>query len=123
MGRCAEEIAPRALGAAMPDCGAPAKAGSNGGIMSDPAEHLARNLLPIARIAGNDTRWTMEERIAHYRCPGLSVAVMDGGEVAWSAGYGHMEEGKPERVDAQTMFSGASISKPVTALLALQQVD
>jgi CubicO group peptidase (beta-lactamase class C family) len=91
--------------------------------MTAPADRLAQNLLPIARIAGNDVRWTMEERLAHYACPGVSVAVMEGGEVAWSAGYGRIEDGEPERVRADTMFSGASISKPVTALLALQQVE
>jgi len=65
----------------------------------------------------------MAERLAHYDCPGVGVAVMEGGEIAWAAGYGAKEKDQPARVDAQTMFSGASISKPVTTLLALQMVD
>jgi CubicO group peptidase (beta-lactamase class C family) len=51
------------------------------------------------------------------------VAVIENGELAWSAGYGVIEDGKPGRVQADTMFSGASISKPVTAMLALQMVE
>ncbi len=88
-----------------------------------PAERVAHNLLPVARIAGENLRWTMDERLAHYQCPGVGVAVIENGELAWSAGYGVIEDGKPARVDANTMFSGASISKPVTAMLALQMVE
>lgn len=88
-----------------------------------PAERLADHLLPIIRIEGEDLCWTMDERRAHYRCPGVGVAVIDEGELAWSAGYGEIEEGKPEVVRADTMFSGASISKPVAAALALQFVE
>ncbi|MEI9994327.1 MAG: serine hydrolase domain-containing protein [Rhizomicrobium sp.] len=93
--------------------------------MSDlsPAARLARNLMPITRVAGENIRWTMDERLAAYECPAVGVAVMEDGEVAWSEGYGHIEAGKPARVQADTMFSGASISKPVTAMLALQLVD
>ena len=94
--------------------------------MSDqqsPAERVAHNLLPVARIAGENLRWTMVERLAHYHCPGVSVAVIETGELAWAAGYGAIEDGKPGRVNADTMFSGASISKPVTAMLALQMVE
>lgn len=88
-----------------------------------PAEKVARNLLPVARIAGENLRWNMDERLAHYNCPGVGVAVIEKGELAWAAGYGALEDGKSGRVNGETMFSGASISKPVTAVLALQMVD
>jgi len=88
-----------------------------------PAERLAQNLLPITRIVGEDIRWTMAERQAHYGCPAVGVAVIERGELVWSAGYGLVEDGKAQKVDADTMFSGASISKPVAAVLALQLVE
>ncbi len=88
-----------------------------------PAERLANSLLPIVRIAGEDLRYTMDERRAHYGCPAVGVAVIDGGELAWSAGYGVFEADKPRAIDADTMFSGASISKPYAAVLALQLVE
>ena len=92
--------------------------------MKDPrTEAVFTRLAPIVPVAGDDTRWTLAERSAHYQCPGLSVAATENGRVAWAAGWGRREVGEVGEVDAQTLFSGASISKPITALLALQLVD
>ena len=41
---------------------------------------LREALLPIVRIAGEDTRLPMAERLAHYRCPAVGAAVMEDGE-------------------------------------------
>jgi len=90
---------------------------------SSPAEKLASHLLPIVAVEGESLHYAMNERLAHYHCPGVGVAVIDNGDLAWSAGYGLIEENKPEPVCAETMFSGASISKPVAAVLALQYVE
>src|SRR5438552_27171 len=62
-------------------------------------EALRRNVLPIVRIAGEDVRWTMQERLAHYECPGVGVAVLEEGRVSWSAGYGHIERGLERLVE------------------------
>ncbi len=88
-----------------------------------PAQRLASNVLPIVRIAGEDLRYSMDERRAHYACPAVGVAVIEGGELAWSAGYGVVEDGHPATIGPDTMFSGASISKAYTAMLALQLVE
>jgi CubicO group peptidase (beta-lactamase class C family) len=91
--------------------------------MPTPAERLATNVLPIVRIKGENLRYTMDERRAHYACPAVGLAVIDGGELAWAAGYGDYEDGSDRKIDADTMFSGASISKTYTAMLALQLVE
>lgn len=91
--------------------------------MPTPAERLATNVLPIVRIKGENLRYTMDERRAHYACPAVGVAVIEGGELAWAAGYGDYEENGDRKIDADTMFSGASISKTYTAMLALQLVE
>ncbi|MEJ0028513.1 MAG: serine hydrolase domain-containing protein [Rhizomicrobium sp.] len=93
------------------------------GLPTDPrVARVADGLLPITLLEGDDTRWTVEERCAFYGCPGLSVAVMEQGEIAWATGFGRTESGgRP--VDAQTAFAGASLSKPLTATLALQLVE
>jgi len=88
-----------------------------------PAKYIADNLLPIVRIAGEDVRYRIQDRLDHYGCPGVGVAVIEGGQLAWADGYGVTEAGTSKRVDENTMFSGASISKPVAALLALQLVE
>jgi len=55
----------------------------------------------------------------HYSVPGVSVAVIDGGEIAWARGYGVAEAGTSNPVTPETLFQAASISKPVAAMAAL----
>ncbi len=82
-----------------------------------------RSLTYPNAIAGDDTRWSLEERLDHYACPAVSVAVIEKGELAWAEGFGRHELGGTSEVGRDTLFSGASISKPITAALALQMVD
>jgi CubicO group peptidase (beta-lactamase class C family) len=92
--------------------------------MSDPrVEAVRTGLTPPMRIVGQDIHWTMEERLAHYDCPSVSVAVIENGEIAWAHAFGLQEKGDARPADADTLYSGASISKPIAAALALQLVD
>lgn len=45
--------------------------------------------------------------------PGLSVAVVHGDEIVYAKGFGVRRVGRPETVDANTVFQLASISKPL----------
>lgn len=47
--------------------------------------------------------------------PGLAIAVVHDDQVIFLKGFGHREAGKPETVDADTVFQIASLSKPVSA--------
>jgi CubicO group peptidase (beta-lactamase class C family) len=49
--------------------------------------------------------------------PGLSVAVVFQNEVVYLKGFGLREIGKPERVDADTVFQLASLSKPISSTI------
>ncbi len=84
---------------------------------------VENGVLPIMRIAGRDERWPLAERMVHYDVPGVSVAVMRGGELDWAKGFGQREKGNPEPVDTDTVFMGASTSKPVTGFLVMQMVE
>lgn len=55
--------------------------------------------------------------------PGIGIAVVEAGRLAWSRGFGvtHAERGTP--VDARTLWEAASLSKPVFAYTVLQLVD
>lgn len=77
---------------------------------------------PVNIVAGDDTTWPIAERMAKYNCPGVAVCVIEKGEVAEADGYGVTESGG-QPVGPDTVFAGASISKPLTAVLALQLVD
>ena len=46
--------------------------------------------------------------------PGIAIAVVHGDEVLLKKGYGVREAGKPDPIDADTVFQVASVSKPIT---------
>jgi CubicO group peptidase (beta-lactamase class C family) len=55
--------------------------------------------------------------------PGLSLAVINSKAVVWAKGFGVREAGKSEPVDQHTVFSAASLGKPVFAYLVLKLAD
>jgi CubicO group peptidase (beta-lactamase class C family) len=65
----------------------------------------------------------LAERLAHYKVPGVSIAVINNYEIEWARGYGLKETGGSEPVTVETRFQAASISKPVAALGALFLVE
>ncbi len=50
-----------------------------------------------------------------HSIPAVSVAVIEGGRIAWAKGYGG--------ADPETLFQAASISKPVAAMAALHMMQ
>ncbi|MBK8879182.1 MAG: beta-lactamase family protein [Haliscomenobacter sp.] len=94
---------------------------------SDPAQRIdqvERNLLPRVKIAGEPANsYTIQERMAHYQVPGVSIAVLNNGKIEWAKGYGYTGQDSLRRITPKTLFQAASISKPVAALAALILVD
>ncbi len=78
---------------------------------------------PVVLDDAPSASWTLAERMLHYHTPGVSVAVMRGGRIIWAKGYGVREYGKPTRVNTDTLFQAASISKSVAAMGALRMVE
>jgi CubicO group peptidase (beta-lactamase class C family) len=66
---------------------------------------------------------TLLERMAELGVPGLSVAVLDDGEIAWARGYGVLDLETRRPVTPETLFLAGSISKPVAAACALRLVQ
>ena len=58
-----------------------------------------------------------------FAVPGVAIAVVEAGEVAWSRPFGVTHALTRQPVDARTIFEDASLSKPVFAYLVLQLVD
>lgn len=50
-----------------------------------------------------------------FDVPGIAVAIVKDGEVVFEGGFGVREQGKPEAVDAHTLFAIASNTKAFTA--------
>jgi CubicO group peptidase (beta-lactamase class C family) len=55
--------------------------------------------------------------------PGISIAIVYRDEVVYLQGFGQRESGKPERVDADTVFQIASLSKPVSSTVVAALVS
>ncbi len=66
---------------------------------------------------------TAEEEMEALGISAMSLAVIRGGEVAWSQGFGTRTPEGSEGVDSATRFRVASVTKPMTAIATLQQVD
>jgi CubicO group peptidase (beta-lactamase class C family) len=78
---------------------------------------------PIEVVGRAPVRWTLAERMARYNVPGVSVAVIENGRVAWARGVGLKEKGGTDSVTPATLFQAASISKPVTVTGMLRLVE
>jgi len=70
----------------------------------------------------SETR-TLAERMKHYHTPGVSVAVINNNQIEWAKGYGVMDAGTGVPVTTGTIFEAASVSKLVTAVMALHFVQ
>lgn len=74
-------------------------------------------------VAGKVHRMTIPEMMKQDNIPGVSIAFIDNGQIAWTKqyGYANLEDSIP--INSQTVFTGASLSKPVTAIAALHLVE
>lgn len=85
-------------------------------------QQIENNLASIVRIRG-DPNATLEQRMKQYKVAGLSIAVINNGQLAWAKGYGFANADSTRRIDENTLFQAASISKPIAALTALHWVE
>ena len=77
-------------------------------------------MVPPVLVAGEPPQpATLADRMAALHVPGLSVAVIHQGRIDWVRSYGVAGPGGAP-VTPDTLFQAASISKPVTALVAMR---
>ena len=93
--------------------------------MSDTSRRrrVEHGLSAALQIAGRPVEHhTLVDRMVRYAVPGVALAVVDDGEVAWAAGYGQLGGGRGA-VAPTSLFQAASISKAVAAVGALALVE
>jgi CubicO group peptidase (beta-lactamase class C family) len=79
---------------------------------------------PILVIKGeNVASPTLLERMRQLHVTGVSIAVFSGGKIEWTKAYGYADKERGILAGPDTLFQAGSISKPVTALAALQLAD
>lgn len=85
---------------------------------------MVNGLRPSITITGEGpVRWTLADRMAHHKVPGLSVAVIDSGRIVWARGFGVKEAGGTDSVTTETLFQAGSISKPTFAVGLMRLVQ
>lgn len=78
---------------------------------------------PIAVKTLPPVRWNIMERMETLNVPGVSIAVIDNGQLSWTREIGIKEAGTDSPVTTSTLFQVASISKPVAASAVLRLVE
>lgn len=77
----------------------------------------------VQRKGAEQVRWSIDERMKHYRVPGVSIAIVNEGKICWAKGYGIANTDTQTAVQPDTLFQAGSISKPIAALAALKLVE
>jgi CubicO group peptidase (beta-lactamase class C family) len=83
---------------------------------------VERGLLPPL-VTERTQPMRLADRMRHYRVPGLSVAVVDKGQLVWAHAWGVAQIGKPQPLSSSTLMQAASISKAVTGIGAIKLVE
>lgn len=63
------------------------------------------------------------DQMQSYKIPGMSIAIINAGELEWARGYGVLEVGSKRPVTTETLFQACSISKPISAMAAVYLVQ
>lgn len=64
----------------------------------------------------------IEERMKHYNVLGISIALLEGGEISGTENYGLLKVEGNRKVNEDSIFSACSISKFLTGMLAMKLV-
>jgi CubicO group peptidase (beta-lactamase class C family) len=65
----------------------------------------------------------LRDRMAFYRVPAVSIAVVDGLNLEWAEAYGTKIAGGADPVSAETLFQAGALSQPPAAAAALRFVE
>jgi CubicO group peptidase (beta-lactamase class C family) len=85
---------------------------------------IEHGLMPVTKNKERPPqKMELTQRMKHYKVPGFSAAFIHQDELAWAKGFGVAEAGSENPVTTETIFQAASISKTVTAMVALHLVE
>lgn len=102
------------------DCASPTS--TSGGPSNAHTRYVEQNIFP-AVMEANAKPSSLLDRMRTYDVPGVSVAVIHKGKLHWARGWGVRDASNCLPVTPNTVFQAASISKAVSAVLALRLVE
>jgi serine beta-lactamase-like protein LACTB len=81
------------------------------------------NPCPLPQAEIDEVGRTVTAFMAKHKIPGLSIAIVAEGELAWSNGYGMADVENSVPAKATTAYRSASIGKTMTATAAMQLAE
>ena len=102
----------------------PARPGSQSGAAEEKIKAFENGLTAFSP-GGSDAKapspkaQSLSERMAFYKVPGVSIALIDGFSVSWAKGYGEIKAGSGTAATPDTLFEAASTTKSVVAAIVL----
>jgi CubicO group peptidase (beta-lactamase class C family) len=86
-------------------------------------QRIENGLSTAVVVKGQTQPFKLADRMAHYKAPGVSIAVINNGKIEWAKGYGLLEAGSTTAVTPATLFQAVSAGQPVVSLAALALVQ
>lgn len=112
------------LAAVLTACGPSPQTGPPAALSDEPPPLAAAIPLPdnavdnaVAKLDG-----IIAELMSSSGIPGMAVAVVHDGKTLYAKGFGVRDTARPDKVDADTVFQLALLSKPLAATVAAHQV-
>jgi CubicO group peptidase (beta-lactamase class C family) len=65
----------------------------------------------------------IQERMNHYNVQGISIALIENGQISGTKNYGLLEVKSDRKVNDNSIFSACSISKFLTGMMALKLIE
>jgi CubicO group peptidase (beta-lactamase class C family) len=85
-------------------------------------KQVETNLSGAVQLEGQG-KWNIKDRMAFYKVPGLSIAVVRDYKIDWAKGYGWADATQKREVTSETLFQAASISKSLNGVGILKLVQ
>ncbi len=104
------------------------------GYRLDQVSGYSRNGQPaFAAVWESTNAWTSADRahidkkvldfMSKFSVPGTAIALVKDGRLLYAKGYGTMDKGTGDVPGPNTLFRVASVSKPITAVAAMKQIE
>ncbi|SNR16741.1 serine hydrolase domain-containing protein [Tenacibaculum jejuense] len=88
-----------------------------------PQEKITNNLTPYYYLEDQTPITTIKEVMEKDNITGARIIFVDSSKISWSKNYGYANIKDTIKVSNNTLFSGASLSKPITTVTALKLVE
>jgi CubicO group peptidase (beta-lactamase class C family) len=91
--------------------------------INEKIKRVENSLAPNIVYGDSIPNWNIEERMKQTGIKGLSIAVIRNYKIDWAKGYGWADVDEKRKVNTNTRFQSASISKSINSLGVLKLVE